>query len=222
MHTKNYKNEKTAFTLAETLVVLAIVGTIAALTIPGLISGTQNKEYIAGAKKGYATISRATEMVQNTLGPISMWSSYTTKERIWDEYKKQLNVSKDCTDAPGCFYNGQYKRLNGTSVISDNVNIDGQYFKALLADGTSIGIAPLTTAEVSAYGLSSDVTIYGFAIMDINGEHGPNKYGKDVFRFAITQDGALPAGSSDSSDCARGSTGLNCAAKVIIEDKITY
>lgn len=222
MYTKNYKNKKTAFTLAETLVVLAIVGTIAALTIPGLVQGTLNKEHISSAKKSYAVISRATEMVQNKLGPISQWDKFATADQVWNAYVEQLNITKNCSNTAGCFPAVGYRRLNGESLIEDNISLSVTYYTAALADGSLIAIWPFNNAISADYGLSPEQVIYGVVLVDTNGLHGPNVYGKDVFRFALTQDGALPSGSADSSDCLKGSAGLNCAAKVIVEDKMTY
>lgn len=43
--------KKQAFTLAEVLITLAIIGIVAALSIPSVISNTQQAEYRTGLKK---------------------------------------------------------------------------------------------------------------------------------------------------------------------------
>src|SRR5574344_558486 len=45
----------TAFTLAEVLIVLAIIGIVAALTIPTLMTKIQKHEYVVALKKAYST-----------------------------------------------------------------------------------------------------------------------------------------------------------------------
>lgn len=47
---------KKAFTLAEVLVTLMIIGVIAAMTIPGLRKNAEMRELAAGCKKAYASL----------------------------------------------------------------------------------------------------------------------------------------------------------------------
>lgn len=50
---------KKAFTLAEVLLVLAIIGVIAALTVPNLVTSNMDKKYAALAKKAQTTLQQA-------------------------------------------------------------------------------------------------------------------------------------------------------------------
>lgn len=50
---------KKAFTLAEVLLVLAIIGVIAALTVPNLVTSNMDKKYVALAKKAQTTLQQA-------------------------------------------------------------------------------------------------------------------------------------------------------------------
>ena len=56
--------KKFAFTLAEVLITLGIIGTVAAMTLPSLITRNQNKALEAGLKKNYSIIQQAFEMYQ--------------------------------------------------------------------------------------------------------------------------------------------------------------
>src|SRR5574344_2128782 len=49
--------KKAAFTLAEVLIVLGIIGVVAAFTIPTLMNKVQNQEYVVGVKKEYSMIN---------------------------------------------------------------------------------------------------------------------------------------------------------------------
>src|SRR5574344_835334 len=49
--------KKAAFTLAEVLIVLGIIGVIAAMTIPTLMNKIQKYEYVVALKKEYSTFS---------------------------------------------------------------------------------------------------------------------------------------------------------------------
>ncbi len=69
---KNYSSRK-GFTLAEVLITLAIVGIIAVLTIPTLISNYKKKQTVAKLKQTYSLISQALMMAQVNYGDTSNW-----------------------------------------------------------------------------------------------------------------------------------------------------
>ena len=56
---KNIVNKAFAFTLAETLIVMGIIGVVAALTIPNLNSSTADKEKVAKLQKIYSNLNDA-------------------------------------------------------------------------------------------------------------------------------------------------------------------
>ena len=55
---------KKGFTLAEVLMTLAIIGVIAALTVPSVIVNTQQKEFKTGLKKAVSVLNQALVMTQ--------------------------------------------------------------------------------------------------------------------------------------------------------------
>lgn len=55
---------KKAFTLAEVLITLGIIGVVAAITIPTLIANTNNQKYRSQFKKTVSTLSQAAKMSQ--------------------------------------------------------------------------------------------------------------------------------------------------------------
>ena len=52
------------FTLAETLITLGIIGVVAAMTVPVLISNTNGAKYRSQLKKTYSTLNQAGLMAQ--------------------------------------------------------------------------------------------------------------------------------------------------------------
>ena len=52
-----------AFTLAEVLITLVIIGVIAAMTIPTLMNNTNNQELVSRLKKTYSELSQATNRI---------------------------------------------------------------------------------------------------------------------------------------------------------------
>lgn len=53
-----------AFTLAEVLITLGIIGIVAALTLPAIVNNSRNKQLETGLRKAYSAISQALEMYQ--------------------------------------------------------------------------------------------------------------------------------------------------------------
>ena len=54
--------KKAGFTLAEVLIVLVILGVIASMTVPSLMSNSNQTVYITGAQKAYSTLNNAIQM----------------------------------------------------------------------------------------------------------------------------------------------------------------
>ena len=59
-----YEMKKGAFTLAEVLLTLAIIGVVAAMTVPSLMTSTEDKKLGAAAKKAYNTLQNAVTLKQ--------------------------------------------------------------------------------------------------------------------------------------------------------------
>ena len=62
--------KKVAFTLAEVLITLGIIGVVAAITIPGLVADYQKKVLVAQFKKSYSNLSNALNLVQAEYGTV--------------------------------------------------------------------------------------------------------------------------------------------------------
>ena len=56
--TSHFSLPKAAFTLAEVLITLGIIGVVAALTLPSIINNIRHKELETGFKKAYSTFSQ--------------------------------------------------------------------------------------------------------------------------------------------------------------------
>lgn len=62
------KQYKYAFSLAEIVVTLMIIGVIAAMTIPSLQEDARRRGYVAGCKKAYSTITNAVTLTEQNEG----------------------------------------------------------------------------------------------------------------------------------------------------------
>ena len=184
-----------AFTLAETLIVMGIIGVVAALTIPNLNASTADKEKVAKLKKVYSNLNDAIGRAEAVYGPLSDWDVFnscsgagqcSTKpaERLADF----LKVSKTCGTSLGCFSSANYKKLDGSSVSltsssPSGINASDYYYSFILADGTSLGIQAAC----------SIITLF----VDIDGPNkGSSTLGKDLFMFYVLGASGLVSSSN--------------------------
>jgi len=68
------RGKRVAFTLAEVLITLAIIGVVAAMTIPTLMTNFQKKVTAVKARKVYAELTQAVQLSQIDNGPVSTWN----------------------------------------------------------------------------------------------------------------------------------------------------
>lgn len=214
------KHTKIAFTLAEVLITLGIIGIVAALTIPAIINNSNKQAIISQVKEIYSILSQATTQLNNDCGgsvtaclatPNAANDDATTRLDFLNLYKAKLSVAKDCTNGvtKGCFPNVNYKYLNNND---SGINFETGYWvgdaRIQLANGSSIGVRWLTTSPS--------------IIVDINGTKGPNQVGKDLFYFYYDINSKNMTADSEN-DCIAGSyNGWGCTGKVIQENAITY
>ena len=189
-----FKNLKKAFafTLAETLIVMGIIGVVAALTIPNLNSSTADKEKVAKLKKVYSNLNDAIGRAEAVYGPLSEWDIFSTGSNGGETSTKPaerladfLKVSKTCKTSLGCFASSNYKKLDGTSVslASSDINHANSYYSFILADGTSLGIQAAC----------SIMTLF----VDIDGPNkGSSTLGKDLFMFYVLSSSYSTSNSS--------------------------
>ena len=75
MKTEQNMNKRSAFTLAEVLITLVVVGVIAALTIPTVIYETKKTEYSVRVKKFYSTMSQVVKLAEAKGKSWDVWAS---------------------------------------------------------------------------------------------------------------------------------------------------
>ena len=203
-----------AFTLAEVLITLVIIGVIAAMTIPTLMKNTNKQEYVTGLKKGYSILSQVTNRIIAEEGsPKNGWLQTGDVDSIYDRYKKYLNIAKDCGSSSGCLDSSGYKSYY---MVSGGWNFEQtRYRKLVLSDGMQIifGDNPLNNACTKNEWGTTEICAPIF--IDVNGYKKPNKYGIDFFVFAVKENGLYPMGC-ESAYCD-GTYGDGCTCKVLRE-----
>lgn len=183
-----------AFTMAEVLITLGIIGIVAAMTLPSLIGNYQKKQTAIQLKKFYSVMQQAiiTSELQN--GEVKYWNfkigGNKNTEIFTNTYlTPYLKIIK--TYMPEDFPDDiHYTCLNGNNCDSYG-EVKNNNPKLVLADGTMI----LATDYVEARDINNNIIPAINIIVDINGFKKPNQYGRDIFAFSIQPDfGFIPAG----------------------------
>lgn len=153
--------QKKAFSLAEVLLTLVIVGTISALTIPTLKNHSDETKYVVAVQKAMAQISEATANVELEHGDASLFDFSSTDVDKW--YKDAMNTIP--------FPNGvnAWQRVE----MSGNDPFDSK-FDFMTADGMAWNISN------GGYKCGG-----GVALVDVNGAKDPNIVGIDQHGFRL-------------------------------------
>ena len=200
------------FTLAEMLIVLIIVGLIAAIAIPEMFKDYQKRYIIANLTRYYRDINMLTQMqgiegveISTKTVDASGKKKYTTDEEAM-QYFAPLHPTS--VKNPEIYY----KLLNGEDCefrICKTNSRDTSANSLLLRDGTYIHVS--THAE--------DIDYKAFAI-DANGKKGPNVLGKDLFAFVIQRDyGLTPLGYQSGG---RGSERFGEYNRAVVKSNTQY
>ena len=80
---------KRAFTLAEVLITLVIIGVIAAITVPTLVNSYTQQTYISALKKNYSVLSNAFKLSRNfDYNDFVDWQNEDgNQQAIWQNYQ---------------------------------------------------------------------------------------------------------------------------------------
>ena len=149
-HVAHWNNSrKIAFTLAEVLITLGIIGVVAALTLPALIANYKEKAFVVAAKKNYSVLTNAINKwnVENgSIGDVSaFWLSEATDDDLTLAFAKELNAIKVCTsaklrDCGGSYDILQYKKFNDGRGNTAQENWISSRARIILADGTFVSL----------------------------------------------------------------------------------
>lgn len=210
------KKKKFAFTLAEVLITLGIIGVVAAMTMPTLINNSQKQELVAKYKKVYSEISQAYLMAQNNNGGTieGLCTSANDYITLFSKYLKNVQTCETNDEKPYCFTRS-FKTLTGRVVNTDTgatlTTTDGAtllfYHISSSCKGTTELNKAIGCARIRA---------------DINGTKMPNTVGYDIFDFYLTQYGVIPRGHEDTKALENDESGWGRGITILTTGKIDY
>lgn len=216
----SFSKKYTAFTLAEVLITLLIIGVIAAIVVPNLINDSQDAELRAAFKKEFSSLSQAfIKSSQDNAG--SLKDKYPNSLSVILDLANYMNISKTCNYGVvlgNCWHMTGDCHDNTGNICS--LGADPEYSSMILNDGTFIKVyqrdPDCTLGETYSFLTGSNCAVL---IVDINGFKKPNIVGKDVYRVTVDIKGVLhPVGLSTGSyynQCGDGQSGWGCASWVL-------
>lgn len=212
-----------AFTLAEILITLGVIGIVAAITIPSLSHTLYEERTVTLLKETQSIMAQAVRAAEEEEGEVSGWGlSYNYSEKdakfIAEKLLNHIKVAQDCStyDPQGiCMPNITYKYLNGDSNWGSYAT-SRSYYKIKLNNGVGI-LWRSGNSNEAQNGLYIDF------IMDVNGKTPPNVIGQDVFELYYEKSSVRAAGAPGyhaSNQCSKNGTGWGCTYRVLTTGKI--
>lgn len=163
---------KLAFTLAEVLITLTIIGVVAALTIPMLINKVSDLQYKSAYKKAYSVAYQAwlKAYSNETLNICDQWqSSGPCADNNFKAFKQEMAISKDCgVNTQDCWEDSGEKSFS-------NLPTDGA--QGFIDNSGFAWSRPVPAGNAWAQ--------CGEILVDTNANKGPNLYGKDRAIFIL-------------------------------------
>ena len=173
---------RAAFTLAEVLITLGVIGIVAAMTMPSLIANYQKKQTVTQLKKAYSTLSQALVAAQQEYGDMSGWeysgmnlevgeTNDALNNFVQKYLKPYIKIVQDCpvTDKNKCAYS--FYSLGG--VARSNGLASSNNYRFIINNGMVVNMAYDNNGVKFL-----DNIIF---TVDLNGKKRPNMYGKDIF-----------------------------------------
>ena len=194
------KNSKKAFTMAEAILVMTILGIIATIMITTIKPAQFKKQgFRTLAKKVLSGIDTATTQIIINDTKLGTFDSLITSSggstefktnatATMEYYKKYLTtIRTEVNDESFC-------KTAGTGAVLENVAA------VYLKDGACIGIVATEAYKTSGYNtifpgetstaLTNNIT-QGLILFDINGDEEPNTIGEDGFILPVGADGIM-------------------------------
>ena len=182
--------KKSAFTLAEVLITLGIIGVVAAITLPTLIQNYQKQVWVNQLKKTYSTLNEGYKQMVASEGCTTLecadistegsslsqpdFRKVKAKEKFVKTFKLENVYVGDMPN--NSIYNYKIKAISGEeeeeewSFSDDFVRNDGAGLVGTTSNGEIISFMGSLAGPL--------------IIVDINGLKSPNTVGRDIFVFS--------------------------------------
>lgn len=228
---------KFAFTLAELIIGITVIGILTAVTVPSMIRSHQKHGEVALLKNVYTDLGDNLNSYKSEQGINAILTFNQSK--VQNFVQNNFDVIKTCSTTSSCF-SAYYKSLSG---VKSEFSKNGGY-GAVLKNGVAMYIVPETVSTTAysrvclgsrdsdcymnydAFSNNKLATVY----IDVNGEKLPNLGGRDMFTFNIYGDFSIDEVSPSvirggtaitarntlySNNCTTSATGVGCFGKIL-------
>ncbi|MCM1339610.1 MAG: type II secretion system GspH family protein, partial [Muribaculaceae bacterium] len=185
------RGQKAAFTLAEVLITLAIIGIVAAMTIPNLMTNYKKRATVARVKAAYSIFSQAVKLSVEENGEVSGWD-FSNPSVVAEKYITPYMTG--VTKQKKSLLNYPMRTLSSQGIPANNIYLDWSW------NITATPIFQLQNGMFFVFANSNDG--YPTITVDINGADKPNIVGIDGFVFWIEpkSSSVVPAGYNCSRE----------------------
>lgn len=228
--------DKKAFTLAEVLITLGVIGIVAAMTIPMLMTKYEKIRNVNQLKKIYSELSQSFRAASEENDIYNLGDNWTDTTAVIEAIKPYLKITDvflpEGNMSKTMCYNEKLSSQHSVMKPAQYRWLNGVYISTPFSNNTSS--VQLINGACVGFGRGLSRVVY----IDINGSYNlPNMAGKDLFFFEITPSGSfVPLGStytnerltspSSARSCNKNSSvgaGEPCAALIIREGwEISY
>ena len=227
---------KKGFTLAEVLITLAIIGVVAALTIPTVMAKYNQKAQYTQFMKVYNTISNVFSLASAESSPMTWNYDSTDMNEFFDSHIAPYLKIASRGNVEDYFGTAQVKTLAGGDHVFSFSGLCGMLScsdAVTTQDGASLIVAHASSLDKGNHE-------YAQIIFDTNGSKNPNMFGRDQFMMELgyNTEGSVKKpyfgiliGTDDDSFCnPNGESvigngipqGIGCPAKLLKEGKMNY
>ena len=206
--------KKVAFTLAEILITLGIIGVVAALTLPILIKNYQMKSFEVAFKKQYSVLNNAINYIQLNNNLSECYVAVIDVIYQGKPVQNYVGRNSDCVALKNELISNlkltPINRYSGFTSISkvraeDGVMVNSSidYYRVLQLNSN---FYLLPDGAVVMFQHTDGVSFYNNLIfIDVNGAKGPNRWGYDVFCLTlVSKNGILRLSDEYASIAEKG------------------
>lgn len=193
---------KKAFTLAEVLITLGIIGVVATLTLPNVMANYAKKSQVAQLQRSVNAVSSAigNYLLDSKTDNFADTNFSADPSEFFNDYLGGTYMGTYYGYDLGNAFKKQYKRVGDTygeysiSTAISNGNNGGGGSNLLYRDFACGKLVTGATVCLSRYfdSLPSAEKDQGYrAIVDVNSDAGPNIFGRDLFAMSFSKKGRI-------------------------------
>ena len=200
-HSTHFLTRANAFTLAETLITLAIIGVVAAITIPSLVNNYNQRAWT----RAKDVFTKRLEVATKSMNAQEKLAGYSSTMDFVNELKNYIKITRVCdnNNITKCFnkeviWNAGDEPVDMSEITSaESFGLDWKFqgtektpetVAVQFANGINAIIAYNPNVEQDPYDNRKGAPADSMAILyDVSGNKNPNTNGKDIDKINVSE-----------------------------------